>query len=234
MSRDIWVEWIGLWGSGKSTCIDSVSGKLEGLGFSICTTKVFFSKNKISRRFESLIAMRKNLIPFFKILYLLMPIFFKSYLKKDTIVSDELRSFLSCFLARISMVNNFKINAFLWEGEFHLLPLFEMSDNAIEKIADILLNINTNRDNLFIVMNTDINLLKSRIKEDHDNGKNIRFKNGQISGLNNKIKKFDFAQKYLLKKLKNSGSIIFECDGNTKDVNNYILKFINQKIKDEI
>ena len=49
MKKKIWVEWIGLWGSGKSTCIMNYTDSLETKDPKYSFTKDFLTKGKLKK-----------------------------------------------------------------------------------------------------------------------------------------------------------------------------------------
>ena len=49
MKKKIWVEWIGLWGSGKSTCITNYTDSLETNDSKYSFTKDFLAKGRLKK-----------------------------------------------------------------------------------------------------------------------------------------------------------------------------------------
>ena len=47
----IWIEWLGLWGSGKTTVISNITNSMQGLGEKIITPYNFFQKKGIKNFF---------------------------------------------------------------------------------------------------------------------------------------------------------------------------------------
>jgi hypothetical protein len=223
MNEPIWIEWIGLWGSGKTTSINKIYNMLEGHQLSIKRTNSFFKKKKKLRRFLSLVGLLRNSSTSIKLFYLFIFIYIKAKLKRDIIVIDEIYSFFSCYLARTSIIRSKKVNIFLWEGEFHLLPLIEMNNKSIDQIIDLLLSVNKNRPIRFIIMNIDLGLVKSRIQHDHKSGKNIRFNENDLQKAIDKVEKIYATQKYIVDKLIEKGYNIYESDGDIGKIKDYIL-----------
>ena len=222
MSNTLWVEWMGVWGSGKTTSINHISTRLECSGYTVNSTTTFFVRNRFVKFYKAFSGFSHTIIASSRLLGLLLPTYFSAYFKKNTIVTSELRSFLSCYLARLSLVNSHDIDITLWEGEFHLLPLLGLNQHSLEKAIDILLYVNRHRTNRFILMNMDTKLAMSHIIKEHRSGTNIRFTEEQRKQLSSSLEHFSTAQAYLVQQLKKRGSLVYESDGNIEDIRDFI------------
>ena len=67
LRNQIWVEWIGIWGSGKTTCINNISKSLESSGYKFNTTATFFSNNR-SVKFYKVLKLRLMSVLIIKII----------------------------------------------------------------------------------------------------------------------------------------------------------------------
>ena len=222
MRQELWIEWVGLWGSGKTTSINSCSSYFEDAGYSVNKTTNYLSRRRLSKVLEVLSLSPHVLFSSIKLLFLLLPTYINARLKTNTVLIDELRSFLSCYIARICAVNDCDGDITLWEGEFHLLPILGLKKIEVEKVIDLLFSINSNRDNIFIILDIDIELAKSRIIKDQDNGENLRFPKSQMKAALEYFNTFHEAQDYLVKSLRKRGAKVYEGDGDISDIKNFI------------
>lgn len=222
MSQKLWIEWIGLWGSGKTTSIKCASSYLEKSGNSINKTKKYLLRNRSSKFFGLLKISPHTLIISIRLFSLLFPTYINARYKKNTILIDELRSFSSCYIARVFAVSDCCGDITLWEGEFHLLPILGLKKIRIEKIIDLLLSVNSNRANRFIVLDIDIDVAKSRIIKDQEDGTNLRFPDAQIKQGLEYFSAFHEAQDYMVKSLRERGAIVYESNGDIIDIQNFI------------
>ena len=144
----------------------------------------------------------KNVIKTYKNSFPLLVILFRKYIKgyldKDEILMSVIRSFFSCYSARLYLSTNSDCSFFLWEGEFHLIPYLDFSLKQKEIIIDILIK-STKKDSIsFILLEKPVNESIRIIEEDQLSGKNKRFSSREF-------RKF---KKYIFQSLKHQESMI--------------------------
>ena len=212
----MWIEWIGIWGSGKSTCVERMHDILEDPESKNRITKDFFYKSRLKKIYLLLKNPSETFLISVKMFILLLPVFLQAYRKKDIIKIREFRSFLACYVARIASNNSSCINC-LWEGELHLLPIFELDPDTLSKVIDLFLSLNKHRVYAVVVMSVDEKVAWRRILEDEERGKNKRFEEDQKFSIE-RLRKFNSAQDDLIKCLLGKGVRVFESDGNLEEL----------------
>ena len=220
MERLIWIEWIGIWGSGKSTTIRNL---IKDSDIEFNSTKDYFIANRTQKIITFFKISFRSLLSTLRLFSLLLPPFLKAFSKKDSIIKDEFRSFLSCYLARLSFKYNLSKKSVLWEGEMHLIPILELDKKIISKIIDILLFTNREVIHAVVVIEIDEDVAFRRIMDDKKSEKNIRFNKNQNFTIEH-LRRFRLYQKKLIEVLKEKGIHVFESDGDLK----LIKKFISQ------
>lgn len=221
MNDQKWVEWIGIWGSGKTTCITGLLERLNESEIGYLPSSHFIHQTR-RQKFRTLrkIPLRK-LPSIVKILTILTPVFARAYLKKNMIVTSEVRSFVTCFIARMTSNIGPATNNILWEGEMHLLPILQLSNKKMAAVVNILLKLSDKRQNIIVVMKVDEDLAFNRVLTDKKNGTNVRFHEDQNFTLEN-LKAFASHQEQLIKILRQKKISIFESDGDLKNLKKFI------------
>jgi len=192
-----WLEWIGIWGSGKSTVIQKLKREIDNE--MVCKTTVdFFKLNKYKRLFFSLINVFKTPIYSYKLFKILVPKYFKGLFLRDKILVSELRSFWYCYSARLFLTFQGGYKLSLWEGEFHLIPFLDLNFKQKEVIVNLLLNLTCAESIKFIVLVTSINNAIKRIEIDQTSGRNVRFTNCQ----------YNYFKKYIVRSLRHQDELI--------------------------
>jgi hypothetical protein len=224
MRQVIWIEWIGLWGSGKSTVINKLKQDMKMEEIRFHSTQDYFIKNRIKKIKTILRDPLTNTFLLSKLLFLLLPFFIKAVFKIDKIAISEYRSFISCFLARLSFkYSSHKSNVF-WEGEMHLIPSIELNEKTINKVIDLLLSINQEVIHAVVVMNINEEIAFKRINADKQSKRNIRFNKGQKFNIE-RLRRFNLFQNSLIEVLKEKNIQILESDGDIETLTKFIRKF---------
>jgi len=220
MKKKVWIEWIGLWGSGKSTCINNYVKSLEEGGSEFNTTKDFFNQSKF-KKIYTFLSSPVIFIASLRLFFLLLPFFIRACLKKDYVVIYVFRSFLTCYLARLNSNNKPIVNNILWEGEMHLLPILNLNRRATNKAIGLLLDISKRRTNAIIVMKIDEDIAFNRVLIDEENGINVRFKKNEEITIE-RFRKFNSSQELLIEALRGKEIKIFESDGDAQNLKEFI------------
>ena len=101
MKNNIWIEWVGLWGSGKTTCIDGLLQNSIGTGSEYGSPRDFVKSNRGYKIRALITTSPAKLLASARLGLLLLPYLIRAYLNRDAIAVNEFRSFLSCYLARL-------------------------------------------------------------------------------------------------------------------------------------
>ena len=211
----IWIEWVGIWGSGKSTCVNNLHGRLADSELKYNLTRDFSVQSKLRKVYCFLKDPLVTFVVSVRLFSLFLPFFIRAYREKDLIQVSEFRSLLTCYLARIVSRSISPVNV-LWEGELHLLPIFGLNYNTLVRVINLLLSLNQHRVYAVVVMRVDEKVAFRRILED-ENGTNKRFKNDQKFTIE-RLRQFNSAQEDLIKCLLEKGIRVFESDGNLEDL----------------
>ena len=188
MDKDIWLEWIGLWGSGKSTAINKLRKELKK-DIVFKTSNDFFKLNKFKRFSFTLINILRTPICSFSLLRIFLPKFLRGIFVKDKILISELRSFWYCYSARLFSIFIARYQFFMWEGEFHLIPFLDLNLKQKEEVVDLLLKLTNKKSIKFIILDTTLDDAIKRVQKDQYSGKNIRFSNAEFKNFRRYISK---------------------------------------------
>lgn len=221
MTKNIWIEWVGLWGSGKTTSINSLIKNSMGTKAEYTSSYGIKQSTKLKKIQTLLSISPSQLLSTVKLTLILLPYFFKAHLNGDRIAVSEFRSLLICYLARLEKTGKRAMGVTLWEGELHLLPILGLSERSMNRAVNLILKLNADMVNCIILMNIDEKLAFERVLNDEHIGKNIRFLPNQKFTIDRVIE-FNLSQKIMIKCLRESGLIIFESDGNIQNVETFI------------
>jgi hypothetical protein len=207
-----WIEWIGLWGSGKTSTIHKLLIANKDKYFH----NADFFRPILSIRNIKIFTSPLNLYFTIRLLFILLPSFIRSIVRKDKISIAEYRSFCDCYLARLDCVMSNSNRKVLWEGEIHMLPSLNISKNSMIRVLNILIRITLSKNlnmNKIIVMKSKPEEAFQRIYDDIPHLGHPRFT------LKDKItikhfERFDFLQKYLIEILKEYNFKVIEFDGD--------------------
>ena len=227
MNNDNWLEWIGIWGSGKSTKIEKIKNEIQK-DLVYQTTSDFFKLNKYRRLSITLINISRTPLSSAKLLNILLPKYFKGLFLRDQILKSELRSFWYCYSARLYSVFKGGSKLCLWEGEFHLIPFLDLNIRQKETITNLLLNLTKARSVRFIVLDISIINAIDRIEKDQKSGKKTRFTKTQYLFFKRYIANAFNHQEELINILEKRGEKIFKIDSSDHISSEEIFSNINK------
>ena len=221
MKVNQWVEWIGVWGSGKSTEIETVGAYLEKIGFKIAKVSSFnLSKNRYILIIQFII---KKPIPNTIIFFIIFLKYIEAIYNKDDLKIDILKSFFNCWINRQASILNIDFDYTLWEGEFHLLPFLDLSKMQLKMVIVNILKIHDKSKEIkFILMNINYKSSSERIIKDQETNKNKRFSDKQFETFEIYLIKFICNQKLLIEMMR-------ELNLNFTDINEINKKIIISK-----
>ena len=222
------IEFIGLWGSGKSTYIQYLYKYLKKNNFKISKLSDFDCFGKVKRYFLILELIFLNPFLIFNFFFFN----FKLYLKIKPLSKLEYEIFKTLIKNQIIkniILKKFKPNYLFCEGTYHLLPIFKNLYQLDSKyLIEYLKFNNFNFKTRFIFLKIDLKKCKKRILSDN-NKKNKRFNLKQMKYLDNMLKIMDTNQNYILKIIKNNikTKIVIKSDHkiniNQKKIINFLL-----------
>lgn len=202
-----WVEWLGIWGSGKTSSIHKL---IEEDNNKYLHSADFFNPLK-SKRNLRLLKSPYLLFLTIRLFIILLPYIIKSFFMKDMRAISEYRSFLDCYLARLECLHLNSNRTVLWEGEIHMLPALNLSKKSLLKALNIILKLSKKNSLSFILINADA---KKAFDRRHDNIPHLghpRFKPEDNISLTD-FKNFTSLQNYLVDHLKEKGFQVYECE----------------------
>lgn len=221
MKNNIWIEWVGLWGSGKTTCINGLLQNSIGTNSEYGSSRDLAATTKLQKICALISTPPAKFLASVRLGLLLLPYLIKAYLNRDAIAVNEFRSLLTCYLARLEKTKNQVTRVILWEGEMHLLPILGLKKHTMEQAVSLIFKLNVDTLNCIIVMKVDETVAFERVLSDEHIGKNIRFSKNQNFTID-RVKKFNSSQRDLIKCLRERGLTIFESDGNIENIELFI------------
>ena len=130
-NNPICIEFIGIWGSGKTTLINELSKKLQSEGIVVANIIDFDSQTMLKRYFSiGLFLLRhplyifKSLFFLVKILYILRP--------NDGLQIHIFKTLIKTYIKK-NIILKKKPDIFLCEGAYHLLTMFIQMNKLKEK-----------------------------------------------------------------------------------------------------
>jgi thymidylate kinase len=176
------VEFIGIWGSGKTTLINNVSMQFQKKGLKVAKFSDFSDYVKTTRYTYIVLLFLFNplyifkwLIFIIKFLYILRP--------SDKLQIDIFKTLVKTHIIKNVILKIKKPDILLWEGAYHLLPMFARMNKL--KYKDVLFSASTLfscQSNYVVFIDADISLSKKRVERDHENGVR-RFNNYDLNRL---------------------------------------------------
>jgi hypothetical protein len=221
MKNNIWIEWVGLWGSGKTTCINGLLQNSIGTNSEYGSSRDLAATTKLQKICLLISTPPATLLVSVRLGLLLMPYLIKAYLNKDAIAIAEFRSLLTCYLARLEKTKNRLTRVILWEGEMHLLPILGLSKRTMKQAVNLIFKLNAGTKNCIIVMKVDETLSFERVLSDEHTRKNIRFSKNQNFTID-RVRKFSSSQKQMINFLKEKEFTVFESDGHIESIETFI------------
>jgi len=190
------LEFIGIWGSGKTTLVRKVTKELNDLGvYTLCYDN-FVELSRFQRYSKGFLLFVTNPIIVSNFFYLLTKIFFKCK-PIDKFQFEIFFTIIKVSLAKYILLKK-KPNILLWEGDYHLLTMFKKMTMLPKK--DLLLfsgtTINSAHIALPIFINISISKAKKRVLEDQKSGV-YRFSRADMKMLDVRYKYMIDNQKYL-------------------------------------
>lgn len=222
-------EIVGVWGSGKTTLINSVSDKLISNGLQV-KTFLDFDKQPTLKRYSTIsLFILKNPLYFIKLLCYLIKIFYK-LTPLDNLQKDIFKTLIKRILIK-NTFKNIKTGIFLSEGIIHLLTMFDkMNKLSLKEILfcidrNFLLHVNYI---VHIKINRDL-AIKNVIKDNKK--KYFRFSKNDFNNLKNLLIRLIKNENLIIKKLKLNKKNILKLSNKSTLSNNkkYLYNFIIEK-----
>ena len=227
MSNDpICIEFIGIWGSGKTTLINELAKKLQSEGIVVAKFLDFDSQTMLKRYFSiGLFFLRhplyifKSLFFFVKILYILRP--------NDGLQIHIFKTLIKIYIKK-NIILKKKPDIFLCEGAYHLLTMFIQMNKLKEK--DVLFSASTKfsyKPDSAVYIDFDIDASKKRIEKDNENDF-VRFDSGDLNKLDYLYSRTINNQNKIITILKSSAIPVLSINGreslskNTDNLFNFI------------
>jgi len=223
-------EFIGLWGSGKTTLINKLSKELKKQGFKVVRFSDFDKQKSSKRYFEVIFFVIKNPLHTLKIFYYFIKIYFKLS-PFDNLQIDIFKTlFKKHFIKNIFLEKNSDI--ILLEGAFHLLPIFSKMNKLSNR--EIIFSGSTKNyceSNYIISINIDKDLALKRIEKDKEMGFD-RFKGSKPNNILHLLDLMSENENFIKKKFYSSKNNIFNIKGNDSLSNKteYLLNFIKDNL----
>jgi adenylate kinase family enzyme len=219
------IEFIGLWGSGKTTYIKKICKELNKLNFIVIKLSDFYLYSKIKRNLLIIKFILFNPAFFLKWIFLNLR-FYQKLKPKNNLEFEIFITLIKNQIIKNILLNEFKPDFLFWEGTFHLLPIFKkMSKISLKEIINYTKSNKLNLTTSIVFLKINLVMSKKRIIKDMK--KNfIRFDNKQMNDLNKRIQIMNNNQNYLVKKIKNKIENIFFISSN-KNIKFNVTKLIN-------
>ena len=224
INKSICIEFVGIWGAGKSTIIKQISKNLKEIGLIVARDSDYLSYSRFMRYKSAFQLFFLNPLYFINWLWFSLKIFL---ILKPTgkIEIDIYLTLIKANIIKNSLLKK-RPDVILLEGSYHLLPVFKKMKNMSNK--DLLFSIPTVRScskSHVVFIETKVQTALNRVLMDHKN-KLQRFSNKELKNLKNRYSIMIENQKKI-KEIINSKEII--CLDGEESINlnlNYLQKFI--------
>lgn len=225
-NNPICIEFIGIWGSGKTTLIKEISKKLQSEGIIVANILDFDNQTMLKRYLSiGLFLLRhplyifKSLFFLVKILYILRP--------NDGLQIHIFKTLIKTYIKK-NIILKKKPDIFLCEGAYHLLTMFIQMNKLKEK--DVLFSASTkfpHKSDSVVCIDVDKDVAKKRVEKDHKNDF-VRFDSGDLNKLDYLYSRIINNQNKIITILKSSAIPILNINGseslskNTDNLFNFI------------
>ena len=229
--KSICIEFVGIWGSGKTTLKNSIYDSLINKNLFVKRDLDFYSLNKFYRRFYAFILIifsplhqLKTLFIFIKIFFILKP------LDKEEI--DIFKTLIKVFIMKNYFLRMKSPDVLLEEGISHLLPIFKNMSKINKNDLLFLISPENNKSNtIYVFIDVSLETAYKRVLEDNSNNFK-RFSIEDTDNLKDRYLHMIKNQKIIKDILQNK--IIIQLNGKNSIIrnSNYLLeriKFIYQK-----
>jgi thymidylate kinase len=225
-NNTICIEFIGVWGSGKTTLINELSKKLQSEGIVVARLSDFDSQTMLKRYFSIGLFLLRHPLYIFKSLFFLVKIL---YILKpnDGFQINIFKTLIKTYIKKIIILKK-KPAIFLCEGAYHLLSMFIHMNKLKEK--DILFFANTKlhrKSDSVVCIDVDIDVAKKRVWKDKKNNI-VRFSSSDSKKLDYLYSRILNNQNKIITILKSSSMSILNINGsesllkNTDNLSNFI------------
>jgi len=228
----LYIELIGIWGSGKTTLIRNVNSLLNDSGVSSICYDDFVVLRRRQRYFEGFLYALTSPLAFSKFFYFLVKIFMKLR-PFDKFQFEIFITFVKVYLAKCILLSK-SPDVLIWEGDFHLLTMFIEMKKLSTK--DLLAASGVSKNIHHILLPVFINIAdseaKNRVIADQKSGF-FRFSNLDIELLDQRYKYVIDNQTYLMQTF-NDESIHHTIvkGNNSQGKNSKDLLFLINRIRD--
>ena len=201
------VEFVGIWGSGKTTLKNNVYNSLINRGLFAKRDLDFYSLNKLYRRYYTLILLIFNPFHQLKILFIFIKIFF--ILKPSD--KEEIDIFKT--LIKVVIMKNYFLrikspDILLIEGISHLLPIFKnMSKINKNDLLFLMSSENNKSHTIHVFIDVSLETAYKRVLEDDSNNFK-RFSSEDLNNLENRYLHMIKNQKIIKDILQNKNIIL--------------------------
>jgi len=230
----IWVEFIGLWASGKSGHIERLKHELSKSGYEITTIHSYFGLSRWRTYYEvvSLLLQHPSVIYYSLKLYILVRK--SSDFGSSNLSAHLLRTLVKTYIFRQIALRTRPSDVVLWEGEFHILPLILDESSITPSLHVALEQFFPVNDMEFIVLDVSCDISLNRIQDDYESGSNIRFNSKQYNHLKHTLRSAKANELALVAHRSKSGSSVRQFDTNSTGWINsaHLLTYIKSKLVD--
>ena len=219
-------EFIGIWGSGKTTLINDVSKKLISDGFVVKNFLDFDKEPTLKRYFIVSLFILKNPLYSTKLLYFLIKILYK-LIPLDNLQIDIFKTLFKRIFIKNNIINK-KTDIFLSEGIFHLLTMFDkMNKLSLKEILFCVDGKFLSNLNHIVNIRIDKDLALRNIIKDHKKGY-FRFRKNDFDNTETLFNRMLTNENLIIKIIHSSKINIFDINGNDSFSNKakYLFNFI--------
>jgi thymidylate kinase len=225
-NNPICIEFIGVWGSGKTTVINELSKKLQSEGIVVVKIIDFDSQTMLKRYFSIGLFLLRHPLYIFRSLFFLVKILY--ILRPNDGLQIKISKTLIKTYIKKNIILKKKPDILLCEGAYHLLPMFIHMNKLKEK--DILFFANTKlprKSDSVVYIDVGIDVAKKRVWKDKENNF-ARFSSGELNKLDYLYSRIINNQNKIITILKSSSISILNINGSeslSKNTDN-LLNFI--------
>jgi len=229
-NKTICIEFVGIWGAGKTTIIKQISKTLREKGLTVSNENDYSLYSQFLRYKYIFFLFLFNPMYFLNWLWFSLNIFL-TLKPRGTLEIDIYKTLIKANIKKNCLLLKKRPDVLLFEGALHLLPIFTKMRNISNKeLMFSISTINNCSKSYVVFIDTKLEIALNRVKIDHKN-KIQRFSNEELKSLKGKYLHMIENQKKIKNIIHNKEIISLDGEKSVASNSSYLHNFILNSFK---